>query len=72
MSVTQGLTHLHCTFTPMIKCTKPPLGVIPKWLHDERRAEELKAAIDRRLSANWHIPPEWIEEYNLLIRQLTD
>nr|WP_180272986.1 hypothetical protein [Bacillus pumilus] len=48
--------------------TEPPLGVIPKWMHDERRAEDLAAAIERRISARLEIPLEWFEEYNNLIK----
>ncbi|KXZ21909.1 hypothetical protein AXI58_12680 [Bacillus nakamurai] len=54
----------------MKECTKPPLGVMPNWLHNERRAEDLKAAINRCIDANCEIPAEWIEEYNLLISSI--
>ncbi|WP_406589977.1 hypothetical protein [Bacillus atrophaeus] len=47
---------------------EPPLGVIPKWLHDERRHKELKAAINRYLDDNREISAEWIDEYNLLAK----
>ncbi|MCC2526774.1 hypothetical protein LKL24_04950 [Bacillus halotolerans] len=49
---------------------EPPLGVIPKWLHDERRHKELKAAINRYLDDNREISAEWIDEYNLLIKSI--
>ncbi|MCY7961345.1 hypothetical protein MOB39_21415 [Bacillus spizizenii] len=47
-----------------------PLGVIPKWLHDERRHKELKAAINRYLDDNREISAEWIDEYNLLVKSI--
>ncbi|MEK5008799.1 hypothetical protein MHI11_16735 [Bacillus sp. FSL K6-3312] len=47
---------------------EPPLGIIPKFIHDERRAEDLVAAIERRISARSEIPLEWFEEYNNLIK----
>ncbi|MGM0971123.1 MAG: hypothetical protein ACQEWR_21440 [Bacillota bacterium] len=47
---------------------EPPIGVMPKWIHDERRAEDLAAAIERRISARLEIPIEWFEEYNNLIK----
>lgn len=47
---------------------EPPLGIIPKFIHDERRAEDLAAAIERRISARLEIPIEWFEEYNYLIK----
>lgn len=68
MSVIKGLTHI--AFSPLKECTKPPLGVMPNWLHNERRAEDLKAAINRYIDANCEIPTEWIEEYNLLISSI--
>lgn len=68
MSVIKGLTHF--AFSPLKECTKPPLGVMPNWLHNERRAEDLKAAINRCIDANCEIPTEWIEEYNLLISSI--
>ena len=46
--------------------SRPPLGVKPKWLHDEERREELKFAIERHLAESEEIPVEWVEEYNEL------
>lgn len=46
--------------------SKPPLGVKPKWLHDEERKQELKKAIERHLVESEAIPIEWVEEYNEL------
>ncbi|MCC9023014.1 hypothetical protein [Bacillus nakamurai] len=48
--------------------TKPPLGVIPKQLHDLYRFSELRNAIKRYIDAECGIPIEWVEEYNLLLR----
>lgn len=45
---------------------KLPLGIMPKYIHDEQRREELKQAINRFLEADQPIPIEWIEEYNEL------
>ncbi|MEK5135602.1 hypothetical protein NST39_16320 [Bacillus sp. FSL W8-0645] len=47
--------------------TEPPIGVMPKWIHDERRAEDLAAAIERRITERLEIPHEWFEEYNNLL-----
>lgn len=47
---------------------KPPLGLKPKWLHDEQRLDEVVAAINRYIEAKKLIPQEWMEEYNLLIK----
>ena len=43
---------------------KPPLGLKPKWLHDEERKEEVINAIKRYLKSGRKIPNKWIKEYN--------
>lgn len=47
----------------------PPLGIMPKKLHDEIRFKELGSAIYRMLAAYEEVPVEWIEEYNDLVKQ---
>jgi len=42
--------------------TKPPIGLMPRWLHDEIRAEEIQEAIRRYRVADYPIPIEWVEE----------
>ena len=49
---------------------KPPLGLMPKRIHDEQRLDLVKEAIYRRLHIFLTIPPEWIVEYNQLIEEL--
>lgn len=52
---------------------KPPLGVVPRFIHIEKRIDEITAAIRRSLDqqiAN-PIPVVWIEEYNDLVKDLT-
>lgn len=44
------------------KTEKPPLGLKPKYIHDEQRLSEVKNAIDRYFEKNKEIPSEWIEE----------
>ena len=44
--------------------TKPPLGLIPKWIRQEERQKEICQAIIRYFNANKKIPIEWIEEFN--------
>ena len=46
---------------------KPPIGLTPKWVIDEKRLKEVRAAIVRYYDAKLKIPIEWIEEYNDLI-----
>ena len=53
---------------------RPPLGLIPKKLHDERvkaqRFNEVCGAIARYYDAGMKINIEWIEEYNELVESV--
>lgn len=48
---------------------KPPLGVIPRKMHDLERYCDLRQAIYRYLCADLQINPAWVEEYNELVRR---
>lgn len=41
---------------------KPPIGLMPRWVHDMQRAVDLVNAIDRYANAGMSIPKEWIDE----------
>ena len=45
---------------------KPPLGVTPRYIHDERRRLGLMDAIVNYMDADEQVPLEWVEEYNEL------
>lgn len=47
---------------------KPPLGLVPKWVRQKERYEEVCQAIARYYNANREIPTEWVEEYNELVK----
>ena len=49
------------------KVEKPPLGLMPKNLHEEVRFYDICAAISRYYNVEWKIPIEWVKEYNELI-----
>ncbi len=46
---------------------KPPIGLIPKSINDQKRYHEVCEAITRYYNASLEIPIEWIEEYNELV-----
>ena len=48
---------------------KPPLGIMPKFIWNEKRLSELILAIQRYLNVEMPIPIDWIEEYNNLINE---
>lgn len=41
----------------------PPIGIIPRYIHDERRLKELTEAMNRYTKAGIPIPCEWVDEY---------
>ena len=49
-----------------MKKEKPPSGLIPKYLHDDRRALEILEAMDGYVRAGKPIPREWLSELNEL------
>ena len=51
------------------KTEQPPLGLKPKWLHNEQRMEEIREAIIRYSKKGKSIPSEWVNEYNALIME---
>lgn len=51
---------------------KPPLGILPRRIHDSNRLGGLKAAIIRYVNAECEINQEWIEEYNELVKRKGD
>lgn len=46
---------------------KPPIGIEPREIHDNRRLDELVSAIYRYTRVGIKVPIEWIEEYNELV-----
>jgi hypothetical protein len=47
---------------------KPPIGVIPKSMWDEKRLFELRSAINRYADSFNIIPLKWVEEYNEILK----
>lgn len=54
---------------PMPKPKKPPLGITPRYIHDEARRQELGEAITRYIEAGLAISTDWVNEYNELIQR---
>lgn len=53
----------------MSRAKIPPLGLKPKYVHDEERALDIAKAIARYLRSGMPLPLEWVEEYNTLRTQ---
>lgn len=51
---------------------KAPLGLPPKWLHDENRLNEIILAIGRYMEASCELPQEWIDEYNSICKTINE
>lgn len=43
---------------------KPPMGIMPKYIHDQKRFENLCKAMERAYAMKLIIPIDWIVEYN--------
>lgn len=58
-------------YSGIIKAKKPPLGLIPKRFHDEKRLKEIIEAIKRCIDNELPFPIdiEWVEEYNKLCQK---
>ena len=52
-----------------LKSIKPPLGLIPKWVRENERFNEVRFAIIRYYDAEIEIPIKWVTEYNELIKK---
>lgn len=50
------------------KLERPPAGVVPRYLHDEKRHGDIAACIIRYAQSGRKIEQDWIDEYN----ELTD
>lgn len=51
------------------KHTKPPLGLVPRFIRDESRVSEILEAIGRYNEAGKPVPVEWLDELNEKIRK---
>ena len=49
--------------------SKPPLGLVPRRLHDSRRVGEILEALSRYNEAGKPVPQEWLDELNEKIKK---
>lgn len=49
---------------------KPPIGVIPQKLHDEKRFSEVRDGILSYVEKNYSVPLQWVSEYNELLNKI--
>ena len=54
----------HSMAKEQLQIEKPPIGIIPKYLWDEQRKDELSKAIYRYINVGRKVPEEWWIEYN--------
>lgn len=50
---------------------KSPVGIKPRWLHEEERIKELMDAIQRYSEAKLPIPIDWVRELKTLLAKET-
>lgn len=46
--------------------TAPPIGLIPKFIRDRERGQEILAAMGRYIESGKPIPRSWLDELNSL------
>lgn len=51
---------------------KPPIGIMPKYIWDKQRINNLQQAIERYMVAGYNVPFELVDEYNDLVRLYKD
>ena len=56
--------------TPTKTMNQPPAGIIPKYLHQEQRRDDLLEAINRYIADNRHVPEKWLQELAGLNREI--
>lgn len=49
-----------------VEVEKPPLGLLPRRMHDLKRMQSIDEAIRRYTERRMVIPLEWVKEYNQL------
>ena len=49
---------------------KPPVGLTPKTIWLELRIKDICEVMNRYIVAGRLIPPEWLEEYNAIVKDL--
>ena len=49
---------------------KPPIGIMPRYIHNSNRMVEILDAMERYSKASKHIPGEWIDELRDLINSI--
>jgi hypothetical protein len=42
---------------------RPPLGLKPRFIHEEQRLDAVRDAITRYIAAGYDVPMEWTEEF---------
>lgn len=47
--------------------SSPPIGLIPKFVRDQERAQEILAAMSRYVEAGKKFPREWVDELTQLV-----
>jgi hypothetical protein len=65
--VKSNTKHLPFGWDPNL-VEKPPLGLMPKNIHNQRRILDILSAIERYVKADMPIMPEWLDE----LAELTD
>ena len=47
--------------------TKPPIGLMPRYIHRSKRIVDIFGAMERYAEAHQPVPPEWVDELRELV-----
>lgn len=50
------------------KTSRPEIGIMPRWIHDDNRMEEILDCLERKSKNGDSIDPDWIVELRDLIK----
>lgn len=71
-NISQPSFWVYCALFDLLGDKQPPIGIKPRIVHDEERANNLAEAIVRYLNEGLPIPSEWVGEYNELRAKTQD
>lgn len=54
---------------PALRNERPPIGIMPRYIWEEKRIDDIREAINRYSEKALPIPSQWIEEYNDLVKR---
>ena len=64
-----NIKNIYLKTAPIIP-TRPPHGLVPRYIVTEQRLDDIINAIHRYLEVKMVIPVEWLSEYNFILKEI--